>query len=617
MKRLLHIFSVVLFLVASPVFAQTYVDVIDPAGNPSLWGLEWRDGFLYATNTADDNVIQIDPKTGAVSVATSLDFDPRGVAWDGTNWRVSTSFDSSAPEIHTIAPDGTNLGSIPAPGQLTHGLTLHDGLLFAAAAHPNETARIAGLDPTTGAENETIDFPETQPGGIAFIETNTFWATNVGDDGTNIEMLYRIDRLTGTVLQELELPEGAGRPRGLAYDGSQFLYLVVREGTPWVIYKIDLLDSGNPEITLSAESFDFGPRVFGSTYDLELTIGNEGDGDLEISNVQITGPDADRFTTSLTDTTIPASSSTPFDVSFSPTQFGPRSATLSFETNDVAHPLVEIPLAGIGIYAEQHILLEPASLDFGEVRVDPSGQRSAIRLDLNVINGGASALTVSDMTTNDDAFSVLNVTFPFDLNTLDTTTVEVEFRPTEIREYDATLTVSSNDPGNPNAEVPLSGEGIQPNLEGGDVVWMIETPDNPNTSFDDPKIFSIVVPGDLTGDGVADLVFASRNYLVWAVDGNGWGETSILWTFNSCPNNNNCGAVSGNSQLFEYGMATGEDFDDDGINDIVIGTEGGNDHVYVLSGVDGSVIWEVGSDTDPYLAGYYSVAIGPDINNDG
>lgn len=623
MKRIASLLALTALLVNTSALSQTFVDVIDPVGNPSLWDLEWLDGSLYATNTSDDNVLEIDLVAETTSPVFSLSFDPRGLAWDGTNWRVSTGFDSSSPEIHTISPTGTNLGTIPAPSELTHGLELNDGLLFASRAYPDVDAAIAGVDPTTGAENETIDFPETQPGGIAFIDANTFWATNVGDDGSNIEKLYEIDRTTGSVLQELDLPDGAGRPRGLAYDGSQFLYLVVREVAEYLIYVIDLGTSGNADITLSAESLDFGPSVFGSSHDLPLTIGNIGDGDLEISNVQVIGPNAALFSTDLTATTIPAAGSEPYAVSFSPTEYGPRNATLSFETNDVTRPLVEIDLSGVGIYADQHILIEPAGLDFGEVRVDPSGQRSAIRLDLNVINGGALGLTVSDMTANDGAFSVLNTVFPFGLATLDTMTVEVEFRPTEVRTYNAILTALSDDPSNPNAEVALSGEGIQPDLVGGDVVWMMETPDNPNTDFDDPKIFSIVVPGDLTGDGIADLVFASSNYLVWAVDGNGWGETSILWSFNTCPDNNNCGAVSGNSQLFEYGMTTGEDFDDDGVNDVVIGTEGGNDHVYVLSGVDGSVIWKVGSDTDPYLASYYSVSVGTaddipfDINNDG
>ena len=166
-------------LLAAPLHAQTFVDVIDPAGNPSLWGLEWVDGTLYATNTLGDEIITVDLATGAVATVASLSFDPRGIAWDGTNWRVSTGFDSSSPMINTVDGTGAIVGSIPAPGELTHGLEIRGGTLLAAQAFPNPDAAIRALDPATGALLGTIPFPETQPGGVTFIDNNTIWATNV------------------------------------------------------------------------------------------------------------------------------------------------------------------------------------------------------------------------------------------------------------------------------------------------------------------------------------------------------------------------------------------------------------------------------------------------------
>src|SRR5690606_30402087 len=61
------------------------------------------------------------------------------------------------------------------------------------------------------------------------------------------------------------------------------------------------------------------------------------------------------------------------------------------------------------------------------------------------------------------------------------------------------------------------------------------------------------------------------------------------------------------------------DLDGDGIGDVVIGTEGGHDHVTALSGADGSVIWDVGDvfGSDPYLASYYSVSARFDVTGDG
>ena len=631
MPHLYRLLSVALLLctAAPALHAQTYVDVIDPAGTPPLWGLEWRDGALYATNTNPDQLVQIDLETGAVSVVASLSFDPRGVAWDGTHWRVSTGFDSSDPRINTVDGAGTIVGSIPAPGALTHGLTLHDGLLFAAQAYPDPDAALRGLDPATGAILETVAFPQTQPGGIAFIDENTLWATNVGDDtpSSGVYEIYKIDRTTGAVLQTLGVPEGTSRPRGLAYDGTRYMYLVVRRDVSpfdYLVYKIDLQTSGNPQVAVSPTSLDFGPRVFGSEYVLPLTISNVGDGDLEITDVLV---DGDPFGTGLTDTTVPAGGSIETYVTFSPT--APPfeyDGALVFATNDVQNPTVTVPLHGYGVYATPHVHLVEDGHDYGAVRVDVpplavrgDDGRSAVRWPLRVVNASAAPLEVGGVTTTDPSFNVLTGGFPYTLGTLDTLEVEVEFRPLAVQTFDEQALVATNDPARANAVVFLEGEGVLPDLAGGDPLWMLETPDNPATSSDDRKTFSIVVPGDLTGDGKPDLVLASRNYLTFAVDGNGWGTPSVLWQHNTCPDNFNCGAVSGNAQLYEYGMTATPDLDGDGVGDVVIATEGGHDHVTALSGATGAVIWDVGDafGSDPYLAGYYSVSARLDANGDG
>ncbi|MDX1420880.1 MAG: PQQ-binding-like beta-propeller repeat protein [Rubricoccaceae bacterium] len=612
-----------LLLAASSAPAQTFVDVIDPEGNPSLWGLEWVDGELYAANTSTDQIVRVDLATGALTPVVDLSFDPRGIAWESPNWRVSTSFDSSDPRINTVDGTGAIIGSIPAPGELMHGLEMRGPCVIAAQAFPNEEAAIHGLDPVTGEIDFTYPFPETQPGGITFEDGSTFWATNVGDDGSNIELLYEFDIATGTVRQEVELPPGVGRPRGLAYDGSRYLYLVGREVATYFIYKIDLQTSGNPQVSVSPSAVDFGVRVFEAEYVLPLSITNVGDGDLVLSDVQVSGA---AFATSLTATTILPGETLVTDVTFTPS--APTIAyggSLSFATNDVSTPTVTVPLSGFGVYPTPHVAFVEGSHDYGAVRVegpplavDGEG-RSAIRWPLQIVNVSAKALQVEEVRPSDPAFNVLTGGFPTVVATLDTLEVEVEFRPLEVRSYTEHVLVRSNDPLRSRGVVPLTGEGILPVLDGGDVLWSLTTPDNPNTSFDDLKIHSIVSPGDLTGDGVPDLVFASRNYFTFAVDGNGWGQTAILWTFNSCPDNNNCGAVSGNSQLYEYGMTAAGDLDGDGVGDVVIGTEGGHDHVVALSGATGVPIWEIGDEQgdDPYLAGYYSVSARYDVTGDG
>jgi outer membrane protein assembly factor BamB len=180
-----------------------------------------------------------------------------------------------------------------------------------------------------------------------------------------------------------------------------------------------------------------------------------------------------------------------------------------------------------------------------------------------------------------------------------------------------TIAFPSTQPGGLAIDVALSGEGIDPDIDGGDPLWTLAVPDNPNATVDDFKVTHLAAAGDLNGDGAADLVVGTENYYVFAVNGDSWNTGDILWSFDTCPNNFNCGAISGVDGAFETALETGHDLDGDGVPDVVFSTDGGSDHVFALSGADGSLIWEVGSETDPYLAPYYSVSARFDITGDG
>ena len=54
-------------------------------------------------------------------------------------------------------------------------------------------------------------------------------------------------------------------------------------------------------------------------------------------------------------------------MSFSPTGFGPATATLYIESNDPDEGMVEVLLTGYGYYPSPDIELESTSIDFGGV----------------------------------------------------------------------------------------------------------------------------------------------------------------------------------------------------------------------------------------------------------
>ncbi len=604
------------FLAAAPR-AQTYVDVIDPEGTPTIHDLEWRNGELWATDRLGDRMIQIDLETGAILQNVVPGFEPVGLAWDGSNWRVSEGFTSS-PDIFTVTPAGAVVGMIPALSQLTNGLAFHEGLLFSGHAYPDSAASIRAANPVSGAQVERIAFPSTQPTGVAFTGPNTFWAANAGDDGSNVYQIYEIDRTTGAVLRTLDPPEGVRQPRGVAYDGSRYLYITFRTiAVPVisVIYKVDLQATGNAEISLSSESFDFGPRATGGAYQLPLLIQNNGDAPLTISNVQVATIPENPFGTTLTPTTIPPAGQITVQVTWAVSEPMQSGGTLSFETNDVNRPTISIPLSGIGVNPVPSVTFLESAHDFGPTRIDEPAPFSTRWWPMRIVNMGAQQLNVSGVTFTDPAFSVVATDFPLGILPADTADVLVEFRPPATGSYSATATVASNDPDG-HAALTVAGEGIDPTIAGGAPLWQWVIPMNPATSSTDRKVFSIEALGDVTGDGRSEIALASRNYWTMVVDANGWNDQRIVWSYSSCPNNNDCGAVSGNAQLYEYGLATA-DMNNDGTRDVVIGTEGGHDKVVVLNGLTGVPIWTVGSDSDPYLASYYSVSPRFDVNGDG
>ncbi|MEP0547853.1 MAG: PQQ-binding-like beta-propeller repeat protein [Rhodothermales bacterium] len=619
-------------LAAGSVRAQTYVEFFEIPGNPTLHGLDFHDGSLWAVvrSSSEPRILQIDPDDGSVLSTISLGEafpTPLGLTWDGENFRVSESFTSS-PEIFTVSPEGAVLDQIPAPSQLSNGLAFIEGFggdqaLLVAKAHPDDEAGIVVIDAFNGDVLNTLPFPSTQPGGIALLYDGTMWATNVGDDsGSDIEVLWKLDRITGDVLDTLEVPTGAGRPRGLAYDGAQFLYAVMDEpgGFDDVIYKIDLSTEGTPVYADDVDVLDFGVVDTSLPVGGAVTITNEGDAPLEIGEQTLTGSSAFVLASDGDPFTLAPGESGAVELFALAFDYGPLEATLSFTTNDVANATVEISVVGFGVIAEPDVGVAEDEHDFGEVRIEnPYGSFAQALWPLQIIGTGDLDPTVTGITISGDAdaFSIPDLDYPLQIATFDTVTVLVAFAPPAVGAYAATLTLATENPNEPTIDVTLTGIGVDPEIEGGDALWTLTVPDNPNTSFDDLKITHIASAGDLTGDGNDDLIVGTENYLVFAVNGNGWGTGDVLWSFDTCTDNNNCGAISGTDGLFETALETGHDLDGDGTPDVIFSTDGGNDHVFALSGVDGSVIWEVGSETDPFLASYYSVSARFDVTGDG
>ncbi len=108
-----------------------------------------------------------------------------------------------------------------------------------------------------------------------------------------------------------------------------------------------------PDISVLPVSYDFGGVNVGSTSGIQtFTVSNDGNADLVIGAVSITGPDVSEFVMendSCSGQTIaPSSGDCTVDVVFSPMSGGFKSANLSMPSNDPDTLTLNVPLSGTG-----------------------------------------------------------------------------------------------------------------------------------------------------------------------------------------------------------------------------------------------------------------------------
>jgi glutamine cyclotransferase len=154
-----------------------------------------------------DKLNAVDPESG--STVRSIDVAAHaGTAFDGQHlYQIAES------RIQKIDPKtGSVLSSIPAPGGGSDsGLTWAEGTLWVGQ---HRGRKIHQIDPQTGAILRTIESNRFVT-GVTWVDGELWHATWEGDESE----LRHIDPHTGEVLEQLDMPAGAGIS-GLESDGG-------------------------------------------------------------------------------------------------------------------------------------------------------------------------------------------------------------------------------------------------------------------------------------------------------------------------------------------------------------------------------------------------------------
>ena len=326
---------------------------------------------------------------------------------------------------------------------------------------------------------------------------------------------------------------------------------------------------------------------------------NVGTADLEIENVIFSGDGSEYLSCPNTfPITVGPGNETNITLVYEPEEIGELDAIASIESNDPVNPSVDITLTGDAVNPGPDIYLSEDDHDYGSVRLN-----AYTRWFMEIQNKGDEALTIEDITSDDSHFSIdEQITFPFDIDVLSSAQVGIWFQPSEDIAYSATLSIDSNDPDEDPYTVSVQGSGLDKSYPIGEKLWDYQIVDPYDSS---PKAIAPI--SDINGDGIADVIICSEDDYVRCFNGNAHDDGDVLWEHE----------IYAGSVYSQKGLAITEDVNDDGYNDVVVGSAWGGRLIRTISGKTGEEIWT--HDTHEYGDGgwVYQVDCSYDYDGDG
>jgi hypothetical protein len=214
--------------------------------------------------------------------------------------------------------------------------------------------------------------------------------------------------------------------------------------------QLTITAGSNPIVTLTPSSLTFASVVVGATSNgKSVTLANTGSATLDISSIATSGDFALGTSTKPCGSTLTAGKNCKIEVTFTPTQVGARTGTLTITDNASGSPQ-SVPLSGAGTV---QATLTPASKTFPATKV---GTTSAAKV-FTLSNKQSVDLTgISASATGD--FSVSTTTCGASLNAKSSCTISVVFTPTQTGSTTGTLEVNDSAIGSPQTS-SLSGTG--------------------------------------------------------------------------------------------------------------------------------------------------------------
>jgi hypothetical protein len=209
-----------------------------------------------------------------------------------------------------------------------------------------------------------------------------------------------------------------------------------------------------PNIAFDPGALNFGGVFMGGNRDQILTISNNGDADLIVSDITTDIPFSVAFDGEFM---LAPDANQEIAITFSPEDAGDFEGELTITSNDP--DANRVVLAMIGSCGEPDIAIAPETLDFGAVLVDQIGEQT-----ITITNEGNADLRIDDIVVEGAYFSV-DFNDEIVIQPDGEHEVVVTFTPEERGEFEGEMTIISDDPDEAEINIRLNGVAVQLLLE--------------------------------------------------------------------------------------------------------------------------------------------------------
>ncbi|MBU0691600.1 choice-of-anchor D domain-containing protein [bacterium] len=579
-RLLLSLFLTALLAVTGSIHAQVLLRTL-PAPSTSAGALTW-DGAAFWVGDNTSSIRRVSAVNGAVlKTITGPENSSIGLAWDGANLWVAHGA-SGSHMIHKIdTASGTVLTTIPDPAAgWLGGLTWQNGQLWATQRNPQEA--LLTIDPADGSVLATVPVPVGVPWGLTFDDENLWTASNAFDG----EHIRHLEVPAGNLRWSFKIPAHSSlderRLRGMAWVNNSLWFIAFQQSTfELALHEYNVDNAHASDIYIQDFFHHFGDLFVGDSTLWTTNISNLGAEPLLLESATFPGTAFSVTSPASFPVSLNFQQTISLTIQFEPPIAGAHTDILTIITNDPDENSVTVTVQGTGLSNEGNINPVPSPVDFGTIWL-PNPTLSSSRT-LEIRNVGDGVLTVSNMEiTLGSYYSLDPMALPMEIDSHSFANARIWFEPELSGTWQGVLTITSDDADQPELDVVLTGVAEHRAFEAGEIIWQYwGANDNWDNSID-----AINWINDVNDDGVADVLASSANGLTFCLNGASSALGDTFWTYNSRLDPNHSGAVP-----YDRALRSITDITGDGIDDIIIGTAGGNRSVYALSGESGEEIW--------------------------